>query len=75
MSKIDWRPIETADKSHKRGASILLWLKPDDGPGYPVIGNYYENLLYGPVWEYDGERSAALDVATHWADLPEGPDA
>ena len=72
--KITWRPIATADTTHKRGANVLLWLKPDDSKGYMVIGNYYVSQLYGPCWEY-GERTAALDVATHWAEIPEGPDA
>lgn len=72
--KITWHPIATAEKLGKRGDTILLWLKPGEGKGYMVIGNYYDSLLFGPCWQYD-EHTADLDVATHWAELPEGPDA
>jgi hypothetical protein len=66
--KIDWQLISTAPKD---GTGVLLWLWVDRtrpiSEGYPQIGRWRMNSLFGETWDFGDNGSCDPDVATHWA--------
>lgn len=71
-----WNPINTAPRN---GRPLLLWARfksspPGEATFYPVVGFWHRSIDRWKVAPEDLNGSEEL-IATHWAALPEPPNA